>query len=255
MPMRSAPRVASGGRRGRARVAVRVMSEPLRILAAGSLRAPFERLAAGSPGELAMGFANARVLAGRIEAAEPADVFASASAEHPNELHRKQLASAPRAFAINRVVVAVRSDSPIADIAALATPGLRLAIEVAGIPLGDYTRTMLARMDGVAGAGFSARALANVVAEEVVVDAVVARLVDGDADLGVLYSTDVVARADQLRAIEIPSGAAVQGTYCACAVAATAQEARATTWLDALLEAPAQAILRDAGFLPVDQSA
>jgi molybdate transport system substrate-binding protein len=250
MPMRSAPRFASGRRRGRARVAALVI-EPLRILAAGSLRAPFERLAAGAPEELALSFANARVLAGRIEGGEPADVFASASPEHPDELHRKHLASAPRAFAANRVVVAVRSDSPLDDVAALASPGMRLAIEVAGIPLGDYTRTMLRRMDDVAGAGFCERALANVVAEEVVVDAVVARLVDGDADLGVLYSTDVMARGQQLRAIEIPPRAAVQGTYCACVVSATTQEPRATAWVDALFAQPTQAILRDAGFVPV----
>jgi molybdate transport system substrate-binding protein len=238
------------------------MIEPLRILAAGSLRSPLQRLAAGSPGELALSFANARVLAGRIEGGEPADVFASASAEHPEELHRKGLAGAPRAFAVNRVVVAVRSDSALDDAAALAAPGLRLAIEVAGIPLGDYTRTMLRRMDDVAGAGFSERALANVVAQEVVVDAVAARILGGGADAGVLYSTDVAARAPELRAIEIPQHAAVRGTYYACVVSATpagraqaAREARATTWLDALLEAPAQAILRDAGFLPVDQSA
>jgi len=235
----------------------RCVSEPLRILAAGSLRSPFERLAAGLPGELATSFANARVLAGRIEAGEPADVFASASPEHPNDLHRKRLAGAPRAFAVNRVVVAVRRDSPLDDAAALATPGMRLAIEVAGIPLGDYTRTMLGLMDDIAGPGFAARALANVVAEEVVVDAVVARLVDGDADLGVLYSTDVTARARQLRAIELPDGAVVRGTYVACVVAGTSQHARATAWVDALLEAPAQAILRTAGFMPVtpDQSA
>jgi molybdate transport system substrate-binding protein len=231
------------------------MMQPLRILAAGSLRAPFERLAAGSAGELSTSYANALVLARRIEGGEPADVFASASPEHPDELHRKHLASAPRAFAVNRVVVAVPLDSPLDEVAALAAPGMRLAIEVAGIPLGDYTRTMLRRMDGVAGAGFSERALANVVAEEVVVDAVVARLVDGDADLGVLYSTDVMARAPELRAIEIPPAAAVQGTYCACVVAATTQEARATAWVDALFAAPAQAILRDAGFMPLVQSA
>jgi molybdate transport system substrate-binding protein len=207
-------------------------------------------------------YANARELARRIGDGEPADVFASASVEHPELLHGEGLAGAPRPFAVNRLVVAVARDSPAPDATVLANRGMRVVIEVEGIPLGDYTRTMLRLMDAVAGAGFSERALANVVAQEVVVDAVAARILGGGADAGVLYSTDVAARAPELRAIEIPQHAAVRGTYYACVVSATpagraqaAREARATTWLDALLEAPAQAILRDAGFLPVDQSA
>jgi molybdate transport system substrate-binding protein len=234
----------------------------LEIFAAGSLRPAFDPLSAAAAGALAMTYANARVLARRIADGEPADVFASASGEHPQLLHDQGLASAPRPFAVNRLVVAVARDDPAFDATVLATAGMRVVIEVEGIPLGDYTRTMLRRMDDVAGAGFAERALANVVAEEVVVDAVAARILGGEADAGVLYSTDVAARAAQLRAIEIPRPAAVQGTYYACVVGATparlaarraqaAQRARATAWVDALLEAPAQAILRDAGFMPV----
>jgi molybdate transport system substrate-binding protein len=224
--------------------------EPLRIFAAGSLRPAFDALAAASPGAIELTYANARDLAQRITAGEPADVFASASDEHPRLLHEAELAGVPRAFATNRLVVAVRSTSGARDVDVLAAAGSRVVIEVAGIPLGDYTRLMLLRMDEVAGPGFAALTMANVVAEEQVVDAVAARLLDGDADAGVLYATDVAARAPRLRAIELPPGASVAVTLVACATTAAADPGRAAAWVAELAAPAAQAVLRDAGFGP-----
>jgi molybdate transport system substrate-binding protein len=142
----------------------------------------------------------------------------------------------------------VAQGSTARDAAVLAAPGTRLAIEVAGVPLGDYTRQMLQRMERIAGAGFAHRAMTNVVAEEQLVDDVAARLLSGDADAAVLYATDVAARAPRLRAIEVPPGAQVAATYVACVTTATSQRAAAAAWIDELLTPSSQAIMRSAGF-------
>jgi molybdate transport system substrate-binding protein len=226
------------------------VSEPLRIFAAGSLRPAFEQLTAASLDRPLMTYANARDLARRIAGGAPADVFASASEEHPRLLHDVGLVEAPRPFAINRLVVAVPCTSPARDAGVLAAPGTRLAIEVAGIPLGNYTRALFAHMDRVAGAGFAQRALANVVVEEQLVDAVASRLLDGDADAAVLYATDVIARSTRLRAIELPPGAGVPVTYVACATTSTTDRVRATAWVEALTAPSTLAIMRQAGFAP-----
>jgi molybdate transport system substrate-binding protein len=224
---------------------------PLRVFAAGSLRPAFDRLAAGAPGAISLTYANARDLAERIERGACADVYASASAEHPLMLQRLGLAETPRAFATNRVVVAVARDSSARDARIIAAPRTRLVVEIAGIPLGDYTRELLSRMDEIAGPWFSERALANIVAQEEVVDDVAARILAGDADAGVLYATDVVARIAQLRAIEVPVAAEVAATYVACVTSATSETARAEAWVEELLSPSTQAILREAGFAPV----
>ena len=228
------------------------MLMPLRIFAAGSLRPAFDRLAAASPQPVAVTYANARDLADRITDGVPADVFASASAEHPRLLHDAGLVTTPRPFATNRLVVAVPSACRTQTADVLAAAGARVVIEVAGIPLGDYTRLMLLRMDEVAGDGFSARAMANVVAEEQVVDDVAARLLAREADAGVLYATDVAARAPRLRARELPAGALV-----ACVTRTAADPARAAAWVEELFAPATQAIMRDAGYGPArgDQSA
>jgi len=226
------------------------VTAPLRIFAAGSLRPAFDRLSAASPGALRITYANARDLAQRILAGEPADVFASASEQHPRMLHQAGVVQRPRPFANNRLVVAVARASPAGDADVLAQPGTRLVIEVAGIPLGDYTRELLTRMERVAGPGFAERVLANVVIEEQLVDAVAARILAGGADAGVLYATDVAARRLRLRAIEVPEGAGVAATYVACVTTSTDDPDRANAWLDALTAPAARAILLGAGFGP-----
>jgi len=222
----------------------------LRVFAAGSLRPAFELLGAADPGGPQFAYANARDLAERIERGERVDVFASASAEHPRALHAAGLVGEPRPFASNALVVAVPATSPAREPAVLAAPGTRVVIEVEGIPLGDYTRELLARLDELEGAEFAARVFANVVAQEQTVDHVAALLVAGEADAGVLYATDVAARPGELRVIALPAGAAVQVTCVACVVAASAQPAAAAAWVERLTAPATQAIMRRAGFGP-----
>lgn len=216
----------------------------LRVLAAGSLRPAFGLLAAAAPCSLRLQYANARDLAERIAAGEPADVFASASPAHPYALHAAGLVGPPRPFATNRLVVAVPAASAARDFTVLGEPGVRVVVEVEGIPLGDYTRALLARLD----ARLAARACANVVDEVLTVDVVADRLLAGDADAAVLYATDVAARPGQLRAIEVPRGAAIDVTCVACAVNAAARPRAAAAWVEGLTSAPAQALFERSGF-------
>jgi molybdate transport system substrate-binding protein len=226
------------------------VNDPLRIFAAGSLRPAFDELAGASREPLQMTYANARDLARWIAAGEPADVFASPSAEHPRTLHEAGLAGAPQAFATNRLVVAVPRSSPARGVDVLAAARTRVVIEVAGIPLGDYTRMMLWKMNAIAGTEFAARVMANVVAEEQLVDAVAQRLLAGAADAAVLYATDVAARSPRLRAIEVPAEAQVTVTVVACATTAARDPRRAAAWVQRLAAPSTLAVMRNAGFRP-----
>jgi molybdate transport system substrate-binding protein len=221
----------------------------LRVFAAGSLKPAFDVLAKAA-GSIQLDYANARDLEQRIVAGAPADVLASASAEHPGLLHAAGLADAPVAFATNRLVVAVPAQSAARDVDVLAAPDTRVVIEVEGIPLGGYTRELLRGLDQIVGAGYAEAVMANVVAQEQTVDAVAALLVAGAGDAAVLYATDVAARPGLLRAIELPPGASVPVTCVACVIKASAQHARATAWVAGLTAPAASATLQAAGFGP-----
>jgi molybdate transport system substrate-binding protein len=219
----------------------------LHVFAAGSLRPAFDELGGG---EVVFDYANARDLAARIVAGERADVFASASAEHPDRLHAAGLVDEPRTFASNRLVVAVPVASRARDAGVLARPATRVVIEVEGIPLGDYTRALLGLLDRELGAGFSERVLANVVGQEQTVDDVAGRLLAGEADAAVLYATDVAARPGGLRSIEPPTGGQVAVTCVVCVLAATRERERAAAWADGLNAPAGREVLRRAGFGP-----
>jgi molybdate transport system substrate-binding protein len=225
-------------------------SASLKVLAAGSLRAPFDTLAAewrrASASAVEVSYDNARALARRIEAGEPTDVFASASPVEPATLHAAGLVDEPRPFAANCLVVAVPAGSEATDARILARPGVRVVIEVEGIPLGDYTRILLDRLDECYEPGFGRAVLTNVVSQEQTVTAVVERLTRGEADAAVLYDTDVAAASDRLRAIRVP--VAVRGTYVIATVRDGPAPRAAAAWLALLAGPKGRSVLRAAGF-------
>ncbi len=235
----------------------------LRVLAAGMLRPAFDVLVGAAAGDAGRGagagagagpvrvdYANARDLAERIVAGEEADVFASASPDHPRELRAAGLVGEPLAFASNSLVVAVAAGRPACDHRVLGEPGTRVVIEVAGIPLGDYTRELLGRLAALEGEAFSEAVLGNVVLEAQTVFEVGDALVDGEADAAVLYATDVAARGGLLRAVSLPGEAAVGVTCVACVVSASGRPAAAGRWVSELVGPRGRAVLREAGYGP-----
>ena len=229
-------------------------TDRLIVFAAGSLRPAFDGWAdvagaadAWAGGPVAFRYANARDLADAIEGGEPADVFASASPADPERLLHSGLLDLPVVFARNRVVIGVSRDSlgSIRSVFDLGRPGLRLAIEVAGVPLGEYTREAIRRLGRP---DLAAAILANVVDQEIDVDSVVARVRDGSADAAFLYRTDVLASGDIMRAVELPLDAWVEATYVAGVIRNSERRERARSWLAWLVGPSGRRRLEAAGF-------
>jgi molybdate transport system substrate-binding protein len=146
-------------------------------------------------------------------------------------------------FAHNRLVVIVPRDNParITKFADIGRVGVRLVVAAAGVPAGDYAR------QAFAGAGLE-RALRNVVSNEQDVEGVVAKVVSGDADAGIVYATDVtptVARA--VTKVELPAGANVIALYQIGVIRGTKVASIASAFMMYVL-GPGQSALRDAGF-------
>jgi molybdate transport system substrate-binding protein len=192
-------------------------------------------------------FAGSDQLAAQIRQGARPDVFASADTSYPAQLYRDGLVEKPRVFAANRLVIAVPAGSRISSLADLAKPGTKLVIGDPSVPVGAYTRQVLARLPAV-----ERRAvLANVRSQEPEVSSVLAKLVGGAADAGFVYATDVkAAPPGRLRTIPLPERLQPKVAYAAAVVKGTPDPTLARRYLDGLLSGRGAADLRRAGFLP-----
>jgi molybdate transport system substrate-binding protein len=171
-------------------------------------------------------------------------VFAAANTKLPDRLYREGLVERPRVFAGNELVIAVPSGSRIATLEDLARGGVTLAVGAEGVPVGDYTRTVLAR----APAGEAI--LANVRSNEPDVKGVVGKLTQGAVDAGFVYRSDVAATEGRLEAIALPDALRPQVAYGVAVVRGGPNPEQARAFVAGLLEGAGARALRDAGFDP-----
>ena len=193
-------------------------------------------------------FGGSNMLAAQIEQGLPADVFASANTALPWQLHRKGLVSRPVVFTSNRLVVVVAHGDPrnLHSIGDLERPGLKLVMAAAGVPVGDYTRKVLARLG-------RSDLVAKAVSQETDVREVLAKVVLGEADAGFVYATDAKTVKDKVSLLGFPKSAQPQVLYAAAAVKSSHRLQAAKAWVARLLSKRAQKKLRAAGFLRISR--
>jgi molybdate transport system substrate-binding protein len=215
-------------------------SEPLDVYAAASLAEVFPELAPDAN----FSFAGSDELATQIREGAPADVYAAASSKYPQELYEEGLVEKPATFATNRLVLVVPKANPgaVEGVEDLLRPGTRLVIAAEGVPVGDYTRTVLEML------GLSA-ALDNVVSNEDDVKGVAGKVALGEADAGFIYATDVTPVADRVTAFELPDDAQPPIEYQVAVVADGDDADAAAEFVEKLLGEQGRAALERAGFV------
>jgi molybdate transport system substrate-binding protein len=220
----------------------------LLVAAAASLRAPLTEYGARFPGaRVRSSFAGSDRLSAQIREGARPDVLAAADVQLPAALHAAGLVGEPVPFARNRLVLAVPAHGgAVRSLADLARPGVSVVIGSPTVPVGSYTRTVLARLP----AAQRRAILANVRSQEPDVAGVVAKLRVGAADAGFTYVTDVVAAGGALRAIELPQRLEPDVVYAAAVVVRARHPAQARQYIAGLLRGAGRAALRRAGFRP-----
>ncbi len=214
---------------------------PLVVSAAASMK---EALTACAP-DVKLQFAGSDELAAQIRQDVPVDVFAAANTKLPEALAAEGKLEEPVEFASNQLVLAVPADGPgVESLADLQASGVTLVVGAEGVPVGDYTRKVLANL----GAERSKEILANVRSEEPDVKGVVGKLTQGAADAGFVYASDVKATNGELKAITLPARLEPTATYAAGVVSASKQQDVAKAFIDDLVSGQCHEALLDAGF-------
>ena len=215
----------------------------LTVFAAASLTNVFPKI-----GSLpSYSFAGSNTLAAQIEQGAPADVFASANMFLPRRLHSEGLCSRPVPFTRNRLVVIVPESNRahLRTVYGLTRHGVKVVIAAKGVPVGNYTRTVLHNLR------ILHKVMKNVVSEETDVREVLAKVALGEADAGVVYRTDAKVDAGKVTKIRIPRTAQPNVRYGACVVSRTQSRSAAKAFIRRVLSPRGQRKLRAAGFLPL----
>jgi molybdate transport system substrate-binding protein len=188
-------------------------------------------------------FAGSDQLAFQITQGAHADVFAAASPKYPDQLYSQGLCSKPAAFATNTVVLIVPRANParIRSVYDLNRDGIKLVIGSKGVPIGDYTRKLLANL------GLSS-ALKNVVSEEDDVKLVVAKVALGEADAGFAYLTDIKPVGNRVFRIAVPAAGQPTVQYELCIPTTSQHPKLAAAFVREVLSKRGRTALRTAGF-------
>ncbi len=232
------------------------------VFAAASLTDAFNEmgkaLETANPGvKVAFNFAGSQKLRTQLQQGARADVFVSANEKQMQSAQEDgTIASDPKIFVHNKlvVIVPVQNEAGINELKDLAKPGIKLVFAQKDVPVGGYSREILDKMsqDPAYGSDFATKVLANLVSDETDVKAVVSKVQLGEADAGIVYSSDVTpAVRDAVKVIDIPDQFNVIANY----PIATAKDGENATggqaFIDYVLSAAGQETLKKHGFIPV----
>jgi molybdate transport system substrate-binding protein len=245
---------------GRAAVsdARRIQSE-LTIFTAASLTDAFKEMAASieqaNPGtKLTFNFAGSPTLRTQLAQGARADAFASA--DEPNMYAAERdgtITGEPRIFVHNRLVVVPANNlAGIKTLQDLAKPKIKLVLTNKDVPVGNYARQALEKMsqDPAFGSAFPKRVLANLMSEETNAKQVASKGQLGEADAGIIYSTDVTpAIRLAVKVLDLPPEFNIIAKYPIAVVKGTRNEVGARTFIEYVLSPAGQSLLERYGFL------
>ena len=230
----------------------------LTVFAAASLREAMVALEAAYRSEraalrLAVSLDASSVLRAQIEQGAPADVLLSADVDNARRLTEGGLASTPRIFARNEVVVVAPSDpgGRVKAIADLVEPGTRIVAAGRGVPITRYASELLSELAHLPDVAddLADRYESNVVTREDNVRAVLAKIELGEGDAAIVYRTDAVA-SDRVRTIELPPTVRVTVGYAGVVLDRSRDPAEARRFLDWVAGPSGAGVLVPLGFGP-----
>lgn len=217
------------------------------VFAAASLTDSFKAIGDGyhqqhSNVTLQFNFAGTPTLVTQIEQGAQADVFASADTTNMDRLRGDGFTSGtPQVFAHNKLEVAVAPGNPkhITSLADLGQAGLVYISAGPTVPAGKYAAQALQK----AGVSVTPKSL------ETDVKSVISKIELGEADAGIVYTTDVKAASGKVDGVAIPDAYNVVATYPLVAVKDSKHADMANAFIAYVVSATGQSKLESFGFL------
>jgi molybdate transport system substrate-binding protein len=214
------------------------------VFAAASLQPAFDKIGARLKTTVnittSFNYAGTQTLTAQLQQGAQGEVFASADTAHMNTLQSAGLLSGPgRIFAHNKLQIAVAKGNPkgIKSLADLARPGLVVVLADPSVPAGKYAQQALS----------NAHVTVHPASLELQVTAVLTKVALGEADTGIVYVSDTATNG-KVDGISIPDDQNVIADYPIAVLKSAAHATGAQIFVDLVLSADGQGILKAAGF-------
>ncbi|MFN2124265.1 MAG: molybdate ABC transporter substrate-binding protein [Candidatus Promineifilaceae bacterium] len=230
--------------------------QDLTVFAASSLTDAFNDLAEAFQAQnegvkVVLNFAGSSQLAAQLIEGAAADIFASAKpTQMQNVIDDGRISAGSEVlFVTNRLTVIIPADNPagIGSFEDLAQADVQLVLAVEGVPVRQYTDEIASAMPADFKEGF----YDNLVSEEDNVRQVAAKVALGEADAGIVYTSDVTPDiAKKVQQIAIPDAQNVTATYPIAPLGDAAHADTAQRFIDFILSDEGQSILSTWGFGP-----
>jgi molybdate transport system substrate-binding protein len=219
----------------------------LTVLAAASLTDGFNKIgeqfkAKHSGVDLKFSYAGSPTLVTQIQQGAPADVFASADQPNMQKVVDGALNSgAPKIFARNKLEIVVEAGNPkqIHTVADLAKPAIKFDACAPGVPCGTYATSVFNK----------AGVKVTPVSHEDNVKAVVTKVSLGEADAGIVYTTDVKSGGAKVEGVTIPDDINVTASYPIVQLKAAPNQKAAEAFIGFVTGSKGQKTLASYGFL------
>ncbi|GAA3766266.1 molybdate ABC transporter substrate-binding protein [Microbacterium kribbense] len=220
------------------------LSGDLSVSAAASLKDAFDEAvtqftAAHPDVHITVSYDGSSTLATQIVGGAPVDVFASADQANMAKVTDAGLATGAVVFARNTLVIVVPRANPgdVHTLADLADPTLKVVLCAPQVPCGTASQQLLAN----AGVAVTPASL------EQNVTAVLTKVRTGEADAGLVYTTDA-RTTDAVTAIDPPGAGKVVNSYPIVALKDAPHPAAAAAFVDFITGPQGQQILASFGF-------
>ena len=217
----------------------------LTVFAAASLNKSFEEIAAdfkkANPGvEIVTSYDGSNGLVDQLVGGAKADVLATADEKSMTRANdEKLLASASELFATNVLTLVTPPDNP-GNVTGLdaSLDGKRLVICAPEVPCGAATIKLAESLN----------VTLSPVSEESKVTDVLGKVTSGEADAGLVYTTDAKGAGDKVEVIEVPNADDIINDYRAVVLKDAKNSEGAQKFLDLILSDSGQNTLKDFGF-------
>ncbi len=237
----------------------------LNVFAAASLKSSFTAIQkqyqqAHPNVKIVYNFAGSQALVQQITQGAPADIFASADQKNMQKVTTAGLATSPQTFADNTLAIIIPISNPahLTTLKDLAHKGVKIDVAASTVPVGSYTLQVLAKTGKSSdyGPAYESAVKANFVSQEDNDTAIVQKVELGEADAGIVYTSDVTtAAASKVKFISIPATLNVITQYPITVLKNSKNARDAQTFVQYILSSDGQAILAKYRFLPPTASA